>query len=243
MRSRITLAVGLLHLSLLTLFGQAAEPTQLPRLRVSDNHRFLVTEDGKPFFYLADTAWELFHRLKREEAEKYLADRAGKGFNVIQAVVLAELDGLTEPNAYGHLPLVDKTDPTRPAIKDGPDNDYWDHVDEVIDLAAQQRTLHRPASHLGQVRHVALGERHRRWHLQPDECPAIRGVHRQAVQGPHQHHLDHRRGPGGTDEGVPGDLAGHGQGDRHRGLWAGRLRCRADDLPHLGAGPRLGLLP
>lgn len=68
--------------------GQAAEPTQLPRLRVSDNHRFLVTEEGKPFFYLADTAWELFHRLKREEAEKYLADRAEKGFNVIQALGL-----------------------------------------------------------------------------------------------------------------------------------------------------------
>ena len=118
--------------------GQAAEPKQLSRLRVSDNHRFLVTEDGKPFFYLADTAWELFHRLKREEVEKYFSDRAGKGFNVIQAVVLAELDGLTEPNAYGHLPLADKTDPTRPAIQDGPHNDYWDNVDEVIDLAVQK---------------------------------------------------------------------------------------------------------
>ena len=121
------------HLAL----GQAAEPKPLPRLRVSDNQRFLVTEDGKPFFYLADTAWELFHRLNQEEAEKYLADRAAKGFNVIQSVVLAELDGLTEPNAYGHLPLVDKTDPTRPAVQDGSNNDYWDHVDEVIDLAAR----------------------------------------------------------------------------------------------------------
>jgi hypothetical protein len=27
----------------------------LPRLKVSDNKRFLVTEEGKPFFYLADT--------------------------------------------------------------------------------------------------------------------------------------------------------------------------------------------
>ncbi|MHB8899016.1 MAG: glycoside hydrolase family 140 protein [Thermoguttaceae bacterium] len=118
--------------------AQAAEPKSLPRLRVSNNHRFLVTQKGKPFFYLADTAWELFHRLNQEEAEKYLADRADKGFNVIQAVVLAEQAGLTEPNAYGHLPLVDKTDPTRPAINDGPDSDYWDHVDNLIDLAAQK---------------------------------------------------------------------------------------------------------
>jgi hypothetical protein len=77
-----------------------------PRLKVSDNKRFLVREDGSPFFYLGDTAWELFHRLNREEADRYLEDRARKGFTVIQAVALAELDGLNDPNAYGHKPLL-----------------------------------------------------------------------------------------------------------------------------------------
>jgi hypothetical protein len=33
---------------------------------------YLITETGQPFFWLGDTAWELFHRLKRAEAEKYL---------------------------------------------------------------------------------------------------------------------------------------------------------------------------
>ena len=37
-------------------------------LKVSENRRFLVGVDGSPFFYLGDTAWELFHRLNREEA-------------------------------------------------------------------------------------------------------------------------------------------------------------------------------
>ncbi|MBE0542527.1 MAG: DUF4038 domain-containing protein [Verrucomicrobia bacterium] len=106
----------------------------LPRLKVSANQRFLVSADGKPFFWLGDTAWELFHRLDRTEAEFYLRDRAAKGFNVIQAVALAELNGLTEPNRRGHLPLLDK-DPARPDVKDGPANDYWDFVDEVLDLA------------------------------------------------------------------------------------------------------------
>ena len=68
-----------------------------PALRVSDNKRFLVEADGKPFFYLGDTAWELFHRLNREEADRYLENRAKKGFTVIQAVALAELDGHTDP--------------------------------------------------------------------------------------------------------------------------------------------------
>jgi len=90
--------------------------------------------DGTPFFYLGDTAWELFHRLNREDADQYLTDRAKKGYTVIQAVALAELDGHTVPNAYGHLPLEDY-DPARPAIKDGLANDYWDHVDYIVNKA------------------------------------------------------------------------------------------------------------
>ena len=105
-----------------------------PRLRISDNQRYLVTESGQPFFWLGDTAWELFHRLDREEATRYLEDRAAKGFTVIQAVALAELDGLKEPNPYGHLPLTGN-DPARPAVKDGPNNDYWDHVDFIVEKA------------------------------------------------------------------------------------------------------------
>lgn len=103
----------------------------LPRLRVSDNHRFLITADGRPFFWLGDTAWELFHRLNREEAERYLKNRAERGYSVVQAVALAELDGLNDPNPYGHKPLIEN-DPTRPDVKDGPNNDYWDHVDFIV---------------------------------------------------------------------------------------------------------------
>lgn len=103
----------------------------LPRLRVSDNQRFLQTVDGQPFFWLGDTAWELFHRASREEAIQYLDTRAAQGFTVVQAVALAEFGGLDVPNAYGHLPLIEQ-DPTRPAVKDGPDNDYWDHVDFIV---------------------------------------------------------------------------------------------------------------
>ena len=118
---------------LLTVFPAIAL-AELPALKVSDNHRFLVTEDGRPFFWLGDTAWELFHRLNREEADQYLQDRAAKGFTVVQAVAIAELDGHTDPNAYGYLPLVD-LDPARPATKEGTDNDYWDHVDYIVNKA------------------------------------------------------------------------------------------------------------
>jgi len=41
----------------------------------------------------------------------YLDNRASKGFTVIQAVAIAEFDGDTVPNAYGHLPLIDFATP------------------------------------------------------------------------------------------------------------------------------------
>lgn len=101
----------------------------MPRLQVSENRRFIVTEDGRPFFWLGDTAWELFHRLTREEAADYFADRQAKGFTLIQAVALAEQDGLNTPNRYGELPLIDN-DPRRP------NEAYFALVDEYIQLAA-----------------------------------------------------------------------------------------------------------
>ena len=117
-----------------TVAGEPSVDSRHGRLKVSENKRFLVHEDGTPFFYLGDTAWELFHRLNRQEADKYLQNRAAKGFTVIQAVALAEIDGHKDPNPYGHLPLID-LDPARPAVKEGPDNDYWDHVDYIVKKA------------------------------------------------------------------------------------------------------------
>jgi len=49
------------------------------RLVISDNKRYLVHEDGTPFFYFADTAWQLFHRLTREEINHYFQNRVKKG--------------------------------------------------------------------------------------------------------------------------------------------------------------------
>jgi hypothetical protein len=102
--------------------------TTLARLKVSSNHHFLVTESDRPFFWLGDTAWSLFHRMTREEIEAYYADRQRKQFNVIQVVVLIEQDGLNTPNVYGERPLLDN-DPTRP------NEDYFRRLDDYIALA------------------------------------------------------------------------------------------------------------
>lgn len=102
----------------------------LPTLKVSQDNRYLVTEENASFFWLGDTAWELFHRLKKEEALIYLQDRAAKGFTIIQAVLLAELDGLDTPNANGDRPLTDQ-DPSKP------NQPYFNHVDQIIGMAEE----------------------------------------------------------------------------------------------------------
>jgi hypothetical protein len=95
------------------------------KLFVSENRRFLMQENGAPFFYLGDTAWQLFHRLTPAESVHYLEDRAAKKFTVIQAALLAELGGLDTPNANGDLALFNN-DPTTPNEK------YFQHADFVL---------------------------------------------------------------------------------------------------------------
>ena len=109
----------------LTPAGPSAAAEPLPRLEVSENNRFLVTESGQPFFWLGDTAWELFHRLNREDADRYLENRSHKGFTVIQAVALAEMGGLSDNNPYGQRPLIGD-DPTKP------NDEYFKHVDWIV---------------------------------------------------------------------------------------------------------------
>ncbi|MBP5622045.1 MAG: DUF4038 domain-containing protein, partial [Thermoguttaceae bacterium] len=104
----------------------------LPKLKVSENQRFLVTEDGAPFFWLGDTAWELFHRLNKEETLVYLDNRQKLGFNVVQAVVVAEIDGKTRPSAEGFLPFGPDPSEPKPVEAEGDYDDYWDRVDFVV---------------------------------------------------------------------------------------------------------------
>lgn len=115
-------------LFLLTLSIPSFSQESLPRIKIADNQRFLVTEDGSPFFWMADTAWELFHRCDDEEIDYYLNKRAEQGFNVIQAVALAEIDGLNSPNAFGETPLFEN-DPTQPNPR------YFDYIAKVLKKA------------------------------------------------------------------------------------------------------------
>ncbi len=122
--------------SVLMVLATSAADTNL---KVASNDRFLLKNNDEIFFYMADTAWELFDRLNREEAQTYVQDRKNKGFTVIQCVALAELGDLGVGNAYGDTPFLNN-DPLQPNITPGSDPnsayeyDYWDHVDYIIQL-------------------------------------------------------------------------------------------------------------
>ena len=126
---KINLLVALWLFCVVSIMAQ-----NLPRLQVSSNGHYLQTVDGKPFFYLGDTAWELIHRLDRNEADTYLKLRQAQGYNVVQTVVLSEFDGLNTPNAYGDRPFKENN-PYMLDTKEGEQNDYWDHIEYIIKQA------------------------------------------------------------------------------------------------------------
>jgi len=134
-RASAALTLGVLLMTA-TLSASAADP---PALRVSDNGRFLVTVDGKPFFWQGDTAWAMIQKCRREDSAeqpsvlRYFENRAQKGFTVIQCRLTENGES---KNAYGQ-PAFINGDFSQPAVKDGPSNDYWDHVDWVVDRAAE----------------------------------------------------------------------------------------------------------
>ena len=98
-------------------------------LMVSANQRFLQFENGKPFFWLGETAWLMPERLNREEVTLYLNSCKEAGYNMVQVQVL---NGVPSYNAYG-TPSHDKRNRL---LTDVPYS-YWDHLDYIVDVAAQ----------------------------------------------------------------------------------------------------------
>ncbi len=87
------------------------------------------TAANQPFFWLADTAWQLLHSTLPSEASYYLRTRARQGFSAIQTVVLSEFDGIRTASAWGEKPFIDE-DPTRPNER------YFARLDALIAEAA-----------------------------------------------------------------------------------------------------------
>jgi len=124
-------------------------------LVVGANGRTLAFADGTPFYYVADTPWQLLASLPIEEAQEYIDIRRRQGFTALQLVATpwsfddraARWDfegekGQARTNAYGEAPFfaADGAPPERTSDVSfkHPNQRYWQHVDAVLGLLAER---------------------------------------------------------------------------------------------------------
>ena len=103
---------------------------------MSGDGRHFTDHEGRPFFWLGDTAWPLFAQYTKEQAEAYLANRGQKGFTVIQGVLAwgqgsGFEDKVPLANANGDKPWLNDDPRT-------PNDAYFRHVDALVDFANRQ---------------------------------------------------------------------------------------------------------
>ena len=106
----------------------------MARLQVSPTQDFF-THEGRPFFYLADTAWMAFSNLALDNWPRYLAYRKLQGFNALQISILpiTHDTSMTESN-------ID------PFLKDSKGNwdfsayneDYFKKAEEMVAMAVKE---------------------------------------------------------------------------------------------------------
>lgn len=104
------------------------KPWEYGKLRISDNHRYLCTDD-RPFFWLGDTAWLIFGKLTEAEAYTYLRNRKEKGYNVIQATLIHEWPQKNIDGAYA----LKNEDYASPDLQSG----YWQRAENIVSIAEE----------------------------------------------------------------------------------------------------------
>lgn len=101
-------------------------PWEHGNLKVSDDNRSLQHANGRGFFWMADTAWDLY---KNTDANitLYMDNRAQKKFTVIQALAMYHSETWSNDQM---------------AFKDGnlsePNEKYWEHIDYLINTAKER---------------------------------------------------------------------------------------------------------
>jgi len=130
-RTHFRLALAL-SLATAPLLANASASPAFP-LQVSADGRYLVDSTGAPFFYHADTAWQLPKKATLAVAEEYFDRRVKDGFTAIQLhTVSKEIAPVC--NLNGDEPFV----PLEDILK--PNEAYWRHLDTILE-AAEKRGL------------------------------------------------------------------------------------------------------
>lgn len=99
-------------------------------LKVSENQRHLVEQNGTPFFVMGDTPW-FIQKLAIEDVRMLMDDRVSKGFNTLFLELLDD-SRIPSVDGYGNAAFQTDTDITRPMEA------YWKHAEQVVEEAEQR---------------------------------------------------------------------------------------------------------
>jgi len=134
-------ALSALSLVALTEGSLAGEP--IYPVKVSENRRYFVDQNGTPVFWLGTTQWQLFREYELEDARAIIERSKANGFAFAQVMLLGVGDG-TKANTYGEEPWA-SVDPLTP------NEAYFRNVDAVLRIAQESNVV------------VSLTLYHQRW--------------------------------------------------------------------------------
>ena len=129
---RLAKTIALLLLPLAVGTNASAQEPTLP-VRVSENGRYFVDQNGQPIFWLGTTQWELFHGFTQDEAKTIIEKSKAAGFSVIQVMLTGVGDG-TKPNVYRQKPWL-TNDPSTP------NEAYFKNEDAMLRMAGDNNMI------------------------------------------------------------------------------------------------------
>ncbi|RQW02304.1 DUF4038 domain-containing protein [candidate division KSB1 bacterium] len=95
-------------------------------LRVSDDQRYLVDAQNRPFLVHGESSWEIVWMLTKEETSEYFAKRAAQGFNATLFNILPDSHDPHTKNRAGDEPFRNPLDFT--TVNDA----YFEHAEWVV---------------------------------------------------------------------------------------------------------------
>jgi len=117
------------------LAGAASYP-----LKVSANGRYLVDQNNLPYLIIGDSPQSLIVNLTDADAEFFIANRMSYGFNTLWINLLCTTYTGGRPDGStidGILPFTAHIGSTSSYDLTTPNEAYFEHVDEILNLAAQ----------------------------------------------------------------------------------------------------------
>jgi hypothetical protein len=124
--------VGLAHAGGHNRTGRPADGTHFP-LEVAENERYLVDARGAPALIVGDTAWSLIAQLDEPDIQRYLDDRARRGFNaIIVSLIEHKFASRAPATRAGVSPFL------APGDFAHPNPEYFDFAHRVIEQALRR---------------------------------------------------------------------------------------------------------